>query len=449
MNEFGLLLVFLFGSAAITIIAERQTGLLDFRHITVLGMFVLTYSLNLIGGVTVFIQNRHLDFVILSQYLAMLFLGYIGFCAGAVISAKWMHFRKKETKAFLCHEQLKHVRTDGLLFAIFLLLGAAGVMLLLYIRIVSVFPLGYLFSGEVEGALLKTIRAQGYKGLPQYVTHPMNFFRMTVFPYLLVVCFLLVRVYSAKKWRKMFWLVLCGGIIFNGYSTALYPVALLFAVVLLAGWATRSAHKSDFVLLAIGGLAVPIAWALLVVPWKGLWEIAAFELSRLFLRYTYDIPKLLLSYVEIYIDSSARLLGSAHRPFAIILGLEPINVANEVFVALYPEAFELGYASVPFIGYLYADFGLAGVTLGAVFLGGVLTLAHIIVVRRQPNVSNFALYVMVVWAGYAVPAASITTGLTSKGFLTAFLLPPFVGICQNFCSHIVPMRRARLAKEPS
>ena len=114
---------------------------------------------------------------------------------------------------------------------------------------------------------------------------------------------------------------------------------------------------------------------------------------------------------------------ASHRPIALLLGLEKKNVANIVFLFRNNRGFYLGNASAPFVGHLYADFGLLGVLIGAILTGIILQAVHIYCVRKEYNLFNLALYIMVVWIGFAVPSTNITTGLLSKGLIPVLFMP--------------------------
>lgn len=157
---------------------------------------------------------------------------------------------------------------------------------------------------------------------------------------------------------------------------------------------------------------------------SSLTQVLIFETSRLFERFILVIPDILLSYVEFY--NGNHLLGSAHRPIAILLGKESVKVANQIFLYRDPGGYFLGNATVPFVGPLYADFGLIGVFLGSIIVGLTLHGLQIFLLRRYSrNILSLAVFIVFVWTGYSATSSTFTTGIISKG-LVPILFMPFI-----------------------
>ncbi|MGA1864957.1 MAG: hypothetical protein ACMUHX_07840 [bacterium] len=436
MTEILLLMALGLTTILVIVVTEKSTGFLNIRNLSVMGFFALTYSLNIVGGILVFFQRQDVSDGIRYSYLAMIFLGFIGICIGSVLISMWKHFDPEETKKFLSSDFKTCMPVYGIFPSVLIIIGLAGLIFIAYSRILPSLPIAYLLSSDIDAVMLKLVRASGYKTLPNYITHPMNFIRMVLFPYLIVLTFLLVHKFRTNRLRALFMVTFLSGIVFNSYTTALFPVVMLFAILLLAFWITRSIKIRHLPLILSGALAFPLLSAILAHRSIEISSVVTKEIIRHLLRFIYEIPDILLSYVTLYWDAGSRLMGSAHRPLSILLGQESLNVSNIVFLYRNPSGYYLGNASAPFVGHLYADFGLWGVFTGAIITGIILQGVHIYCVRRENNLFNLALYIMVIWAGFATTSTNITTGLLSKGLIPVLFLPFIMKIVCGFWERV-------------
>ncbi|MGA1840521.1 MAG: hypothetical protein ACMUIU_07845 [bacterium] len=348
----------------------------------------------------------------------------------------WKDFNPRETKNFLTSNFHLGVPLYSIFPSVMIGIGLAIFLFLAYSKSIPHLPIAYLLSSDMDAVMLKLVRASGYKTLPNYITHPMNFVRMVFFPYLIVLTFLLAHQFRKNGLRLLFMVTFLSAVIFNSYTTALFPVVMLFAIILLTSWVKHSIKVRHLPLILIGAFAFPVISAYLTRSSSGMLSIMEGEFIRHFQRFFYEIPDILLSYVIFYWDAGSKLLGSAHRPFSLLLGQKSLNVANIIFLYRNPTGYYLGNASAPFVGYLYADFGLWGVLIGAIATGIILQAVHIHCVRREHNLFNLALYIMVVWAGLVTPATNITTGLISKGLLPVLFVPWGMRMFSNFWHQI-------------
>lgn len=421
-------------------VTHKYTGMLEFRNLSCIGFFALTYSLNIMGAVVIFFQRQDVLVGIRYSYLLMIFLGLIGVFIGSVLVSLWMHFNPKETRKFLSSDFTTGSQIYTIFPSILIIIGLTALLFLMYSKSLPKLPLAYLLSSNAEAGMLRVIRASGYKTLPQYITHPMNFVRMVLYPYIIILTFLLAQKIRTVGLRMLFVVTLLTGIIFNSYTTALFPVVMLFAILFLTLWITHSIKVQHLPLLLIGSLIFPLLSVKLVHPSLSMMSIFEGEIIRHFQRFIYGVPDILLSYVMLYWEAGSKLMGSAHRPFALLFGQENLKVANIVFLFRNNRGYYLGNASAPFVGHLYADFGLWGVLIGAVVTGIILQAVHIYCVRREHNLFNLALYIMVVWAGFATPATNITTGLFSKGLIPILFVPPLMRMVSHFWAQIIKIQ---------
>lgn len=407
-----------------TVVGQRRFRFLTLHRPNVFTVFALAYFPTLAGTVWLGVASsrRELSSEGQSALVTAVSLGFVGVMFGAALVGFFMRYKDSELMSFLRGAERRPFGRQTLVIFIVSVLGvAAALLFVLYSRIGTIPGWEFLRIGA-EGPTLRVLRASAYKTLGEAYTQPMNLVRLTLVPYLIIVATL--QRFAAKKMSLGAWLaILAGGLAYNAYAGALYPVLALFVLVLLTNWVTGDLRTFRVVGCILAGVLILGFSGSVVMPQEVPIATATWtESIRLVERLFVDTPVLLGDYVEYTRTRGGFLGGAAHRPLALVLGKEHVNVANLVFVWRHPDGFELGNASVPFVGYLWADFGLSGVAVGALVLGVVLALAHIAVVRSAPSMVMLATYIMVTWCGYATTASSITTGLLSKGLVPALAL---------------------------
>jgi len=280
----------------VIVVAHKYTGFLDFRNLSIIGFFALTYSLNMLGAVIIFFQRQDVHEGIRYSYLLMIFLGFIGVCIGSVLVSMFKHFSGKETVNFLSSDFTFGMPLHSIFPSILTLISLSILLFIAYVKYIPHLPIAYLLSSNMDAAMLVKIRAAGYKTIPQYVTHPMNFVSLVLIPYIIILSFLLADKFKAMGLRFLFIVTFIVGIVFNSYTTALFPVVMLFAILLLALWITKSIKIRHLPLLLIGGLFFPILSAYLARPSMGIFTVIEGELIRHFQRFTYNVPDNVLTH---------------------------------------------------------------------------------------------------------------------------------------------------------
>jgi hypothetical protein len=388
-----------------------------------IGVFLATHSLNVIGALWV-LGARGGPGELRLLYLTMIFAGTLAPVVGAWLAAEYLRMVPGDTLAFLNSEPTLRLspRRFGLLVGTSTLLCLAFLFTLW--RIVGDLPVLAAIAGAVTGDEMKLLRASTYKTISQTITHPMNFFRVGVVPFL--VCAAAARAVWTSKRLERFLLVfvVAMGVVYNSYASALYPVALLFVLLALSWQYLGTLDARKLLIAGVGALSFPIVWgAAVLVQGRSVAGVALLELTRHGQRFLFLIPDVMWSYVELYSGPRGHLLGGAHRPLAVLFRQPSVNAANEVFLYRDPDAFFLGNATAPYESYFFADFGIPGVLVGGVLVGVILQVAHYLAIRSPLSELTLARFVLVCWGGYSVTLSSAFTGVASKGLFFALVLP--------------------------
>jgi len=442
LNDIYLLISFIFCASIILFLTNRIIGVFDFRNLSVIGFFFITFSLNLIGGIIIFFNKAYIQTEIRYTFICMIFFGLVGVCIGATIISVLMRYRHFETIRYLRSNFYLNIPVSSISISVIIIILISMTMLFMFSKSVQL-PILYVLSDVSSPGELKIVRAMSYKTLPDYITHPMNLMRMTFLPFITVLSFLIYCKFLKKKLFIFFLFVLFVTITFNSYTTALYPVAMVFAILIISIWITRQIKLKWILIFSVSFVIVIIGTSFLFSGNKDPIEIAKVEINRHINRFVLGVPDIMLSYVEYYFEPSKKLWGAAHRPIALLINTEPANVANTIFLYRNPTGYHLGNASAPFVAYLYADFGLVGVLIGALFFGAILQFLQIYCVRRRHDLINLSLYIMVIWIGFAAPSTSITTALISKGILPILFIPHFIRILSRFFYRATKVNKKR------
>jgi len=281
--------------------AHISYGCLSLKSINPIGFFVYTYLIYLLGACYIF-WERHNIRSIRYEYLLMMVLGLVGVLIGGFMVCKVLSYRKIEVRVFVKDCDHVAVSTGKVVGLVLMVMFAAGLMLVWYSQFVSVIPGFYMFSIDATQADLREFRAASYKLLPGYVTHPMNLFRFCIVPYFVVLTFLLARRSAGVTLKIWFIVILLCGVIYNSYASALYPVAMLFVMLLLAGVIVSRRIRLSRSLILVGLLlAYPIG-SDLIFSGAPFFETVSYSSTRHAARFFYDIPSILFSYCEYYFD---------------------------------------------------------------------------------------------------------------------------------------------------
>lgn len=409
----------------VTMVYSRQTGCFGKRTLSPVGFFLGTYSIYLIGGSLVYWSSTDFSAATRLMFWGAIVVAPIAVLSGAIAVLLVTKFRKSEARRFV-EESLavvpsSHSATIVLVFTALV----AGALWVFYAQWVDEIPILYALSGDSDPGTLTEVRAAGYKGMPDYVNHPMNLFRFAVVPFVLLYCYFVLNGTRSMRARLIFAAGLCVGIAYNSYTSALYPVAMLFAMLVVAIWVFEPLRLSRLSVVAALVLAFPVLMQVYVYSPEsvGFVDGLAHALSRHAERFFIRVPELILLYVEYFTIQSDYLLGAAHRPIAIVTGQDFVNASNLIYLYRDPSDHATGYASVPFLGYAFADFGLLGVIAIGMIVGIVLQSCQVICVRGRRGAMYSARYALLIWLGYAYPTAAFTTGLVSKGLVPIMVLP--------------------------
>ncbi len=152
---------------------------------------------------------------------------------------------------------------------------------------------------------------------------------------------------------------------------------------------------------------------------------------RIDLLYALKIIGIRLSYTPAYIQYLYFLLvpsrfgflhGRTSPSLSWLTGQDYFNMPEYVIRFPYPNAPAHASASGPFVGDLYANFGVSGVLLGGIAAGIMMQSLQIWLVRRRKTVANIAAYAFLLYVSWTLTYRPLQVVVWSGGVFFVFLV---------------------------
>lgn len=203
-------------------------------------------------------------------------------------------------------------------------------------------------------------------------------------PLLSMVAYSYAVMTKEKKWWYWFVVLFVGAILIQLYDLQKAPVLFYFAMFLLLRMWIGKTKLNAFRISAIGLLGVFYLIGIYTVFGVGGSDLFSYNkgpIGRIIL--TQVAP--MYTYVDRYDEVYPYLKEEGLPPTILkIYGEDPMRSAAKLMADLFPEKVEAGTAGVLntlYIGELYASFGWFGVILGTIYLGVVIQLLYVLILR--------------------------------------------------------------------
>lgn len=405
----------------LSFIVSRQTcEVFVFRRITITSFWYVTYlAMILLPAFWVYADQ---DGAYRGRYLFAVESVLITVPLGWKLACFLSGFRKSETELFFRKPVSELRYADALRRRYLLCLGLAAVFTILYFRDVSTIPLVYLFHNPGDYLVLANLREDSLKLLNSPFTYFYYVTRGVLYPFLILVslgCYLQER---ASRWRWMFGVTGCLGLLFASLSLAKSPVAAIFAMIGFFWYFYRGGRVGFRVVatLVICVLLFPIGVILSVSYGTNVSLLDA--LRGIGTRMFYMPASVVYYYFEVFPIHVGYLHGASIAKLAWLLGWRYFDTAAYVGQYAFLGSVQSVIANGAFIGDLNADFGLSGVLLGGILTGWVMQAFHIFVVRKEKTVHMVACYAFLVFAFWLLNSTSLPIVLASNGALLVVVM---------------------------
>jgi oligosaccharide repeat unit polymerase len=421
---------------AATALMDRLVRVLDVRHLSIPGTTYIAYILLVVvpaallyGDVLGF--GDVLPFHLLRDpwrqtYLIAVCAGVVAFVGGVWVVVYLTHFRRKETTLFFSQPFAESARSVGakeklLFLAAF---GVAVALTVAYLRETPNVPLLSLLTGAGNARDLALQREQSLKLLDSPLRHPYLLLQSEFYPFLAMLAIGYAIRTRERLWALAATITCALGLLFASLSLAKAPVFIVVLLLALFMWLYRGGHLGRYawpflVSCAVAALAFPF---LVQITASGGDAGEAFE--KIYQRILFGPAHILSYYFEVFPDIAGFQDGRSLGRFVELAGLDYVDVSNVVYLFIAKgSGVQSGSANGPFVGALYADYGLAGVAIGSAFLGGLAQVFQVIAVRLQRTIVLTALYALLIYEFLLVTILPWTSAIiTSLMPLVAVLL---------------------------
>lgn len=339
---------------------------------------------------------------------------------GAMIANLTMQCRGEATRRYFRRPIVLDTNVSAPSRGFLLLLGAALLLTLLYVFEVRQMPLFYLVFHPGQYDKLVMLREESLKLLTSHFRYTYYVLRSTLYPILILVAFGRYLRTRAKLWRNLFIFILAVGLLYSAFSIAKSPVTNLILMLALCWYLSRGGRFSIKSSLAAAVLFLAFPVFVVVLEQPDLVNVAG-ALNVIGER-LFSLPaEILYYYFRVFPDVAPFQHGATISSLATVLGMTPFDDANVVGRFMYAHGMSSVTANAPFLGSLYADFGLPGVLLGGLLAGLIMQSVQVHMIRRPKDTVNVALLAFLMVTFAYLNTTSLPIVLLSDGTLFAFL----------------------------
>ncbi len=378
-----------------------------------------------------------------ASYFLAVFSALITVPLGVMLVARVAGWRPSELDQYYERPLEAPAPTPGVGAVYVVALAAAVALNLRYLAEVETVPLFYMLQHPGEYIVLTQLREESFKLLDSPLAYAYFMLRVLIYPFLA-----LVALGYALRTRRWTWYLLSGvsiaaALLYAGLSIAKAPVAGVMLLLFLYLYLHRAGRAPLSGVVAAGALvmAFPVVVVLGVFAEQGVTLNVA--LQAIAKRVFYDPSETLYYYFEVVPDQVGYLHGRTIGKFAALTGQPYFDLENYVSRYVHSGWIETGSANAAFLGNAHADFGVPGVLLGGVLVGGLLQAVQIYFCRRRKTVPTLAACAFAFFAAWLLNSTSLPTVLLSNGLMLAVLLPTLLSLGEDVVDGTMsPARRA-------
>jgi oligosaccharide repeat unit polymerase len=343
---------------------------------------------------------------------------------GVLIGHRICGARESSVRAYYL-KPVEGRRADAYSFGTICLV-ASGVGLALYhaTQLASV-PLLYMIQNPGEAAKASLLRDQAVKLLQSNMAYVYDVLAKVVFPILVMITGLR-WLYLRTVWnRTVFFGTFILAVFYCGMTLEKSPVGLAVLCLVLAIYMRRKGEfKKEIWLVPIGIFGFPIVVFLYEFA-NSAFITGRDLLSAVPVRLFYGGAQVLFYYFDLVPETIPYQNGATIGKLAMLMGMPQSNIANYAGLRIDPTLPKSVTANAPFLGTLYADWGLTGVILGCVITGVIIALLQNYLISRPKTLRNMCIYGFVMLKITLLALAALPYVLGSGGVLIV-MIPLFI-----------------------
>jgi oligosaccharide repeat unit polymerase len=408
------------------LLAHISFGVFRLKFLTISKVFYLTYF------IIVYIPSIFVYFNVAGKYkvtfLTATTLTLIFFPLGAltinVILGNYKitdrtYYEKPLVSLPIGESYWRHTFSWFLLSSIILVMAYLLVVSKIALLEAILYPHTYLYLAKAREESFKLLKVGGI------LKYLFTWLRVLILPYLSLISFL--SWYDTRKnfWLWSFFISLIMALFYASLSLAKMPVAWVVLLLAISYYVARQGNVSiKMVILFILSIFIfPVFVVFIVMPWPEITAGYSLIISGIFRRIFWVPAWVLYHYFEVFPEHIGFLYGRSISLLSLFQGESFFPVSNFVYHYMNPEkVLSYGLANAPFIGNLYADFGLAGVICGSFFIGMLSEFLHNYLTKKSKNPIYVATYAYLIGAFYLMNNTALTVVLNTNGLIWVFVI---------------------------
>jgi|GEM_PF-6117482 len=367
------------------------------------------------------------------SYFLMMAFGACGFPIGIICANILCKYSGKENRRYSL-QSIDFSSLDKKMKDIYPWIFAVSIgLIFLYMYEVKEIPIIYMLKGGKNAQEFALMRENSFKLLNSRFIYLYAWNRTVILPYLSMYSFAAMLIKEELRWRIWFFITLPVALFNASFSGAEAPIAEIFLLLFFILYIKKKGRLN--ILYYVFGVAIVLSYSIILPMTIGgemnILSTVSSVYAKVLKRFSIDTAERLFNYVKIF-SIEGFLYGRGNRLTALLTGQDFFNIPNHVFVTLYPKLLASGHANAPFVGYMYADFGLLGSLIGAIFMGITSQLFQIYFTRREKNIMNIVSYTFCINAFRKMLSTSLTTVLITHGPFILILLPSIIKVFHEF-----------------
>lgn len=379
------------------------------RTLRLPGMFVFSYSSMILLPLPVVFADH--PYPARTRFLFGTTTGFLCTLAGIVLAHHFFSNPTGPVQRWLS-KPIRSMPNLGQFGVVFLI--SCFVIFVLYIGQVGVLPIVRAIRGGETNLELALAREDALKLIPGRIRYLYSYLRGFMFPYAMLLFFIMAATVRGLRWKLLFGVSFIGSMLMAAASLAKSPVAanvlmLSFAWLLLRG---KTLSLRRLFPIAVATLAFP-AFVYLAVYQFDIGSLS----NRVFLgiarRIFYSPGRVLFHYFAYFPDYHDFLFGRALPWISKLFQDGPFPITNVIGLYMVPDAPKSISANGAYVGFLWADFGLAGVVIGSFVAGMLLQATQLFILRLPKTAPTLVAQAMAAFQVINLASTSLTDVLLS------------------------------------
>lgn len=407
-------------------LAHISLGVFRLKSLTVSKAFYLTYIVFVyVPSIFVFfnVSGKYRATYLIATTLTLIFFP-LGVLTVRIILGTYkitdrQYYEKPLVPLSINESPWRHSFTWILISSIILL-----IIYLLMVPKVALFeailhPHSYLYLAKAREESFKLLK------VGSILKYFFTWLRVLILPYLSLVSFLAWYATRKKFWLWSFFISVIMALFYASLSLAKMPVAWVMLLLAIAYYLARQGDVSIKRMVVLGLLIFifPVFVVFIVMPWSETGASYVLIIQGIVRRIFWVPAWVLYHYFEVFPENIAFLHGRSVGALSIFQGELFFPVSNFVYQYMNPDIpLSHGLANAPFIGNLYADFGLVGVIGGSFFIGMLSDFLHYYLTKKPKTPIYVATYAYLIGAFYLMNNTALPVVLNTNGLIWVFII---------------------------